>query len=62
MFHADTAGLYNVLRAIRRYAQGYQGQVWEPSDLLVRLAQEGGTFNYPQAARPIPEDPVQRIN
>jgi 3-hydroxyacyl-CoA dehydrogenase len=45
MFHADTVGLYNVLRAIRRYAQGYQGQAWEPSSLLVRLAHEGGTFN-----------------
>ncbi len=26
MFHADTVGLYNVLAAMRRYADGHQGQ------------------------------------
>lgn len=42
MFHADTVGLYNVLRAIRRYSSGYQGTAWEPAALLIRLAREGG--------------------
>jgi 3-hydroxyacyl-CoA dehydrogenase len=45
MFYADTVGLYNVLRSIRHYAQGYQGQAWEPAPLLVRLAAEGRRFN-----------------
>jgi 3-hydroxyacyl-CoA dehydrogenase len=45
MFYADTIGLYNVLRAIRRYAQGYQGQTWESAPLLTRLADSGGKFN-----------------
>src|SRR5262249_14880460 len=43
MFHADTIGPYNVLRGVRSYAArasreyGYQGQVWEPAPLLIRL-------------------------
>ncbi len=45
MFYADAVGLYNVLRAIRRYAKGYQGQAWEPAPLLVKLVETGGTFN-----------------
>ncbi len=45
MFHADTVGLYNVLESMRRYAQGYQGQAWEPAPLLLRLAEAGGSFN-----------------
>jgi 3-hydroxyacyl-CoA dehydrogenase len=45
LFYADTVGLYNVLRAIRGYAEGYQGQDWKPAPLLVRLAEAGRTFN-----------------
>jgi 3-hydroxyacyl-CoA dehydrogenase len=45
MFYADTVGLYNVLRAIRGYAEGWQGRAWEPAPLLVRLAEAGRTFN-----------------
>jgi 3-hydroxyacyl-CoA dehydrogenase len=51
MLYADTVGPFNVLRAIRAYiARGardyaYQGQVWEPAPLLVRLAQTGQVFN-----------------
>jgi 3-hydroxyacyl-CoA dehydrogenase len=51
MLYADTVGPFNVLRAVRAYAAraaseyAYQGQVWEPAPLLVRLAQTGQTFN-----------------
>jgi 3-hydroxyacyl-CoA dehydrogenase len=51
MLYADLVGPFNVLRAVRRYAAraaseyGYQGRVWEPAALLVRLAQSGGSFN-----------------
>ena len=45
MFYADRIGLDKVLQAMRRYAQGYQGQAWEPAPLLERLARAGGTFN-----------------
>jgi 3-hydroxyacyl-CoA dehydrogenase len=45
MFYADTVGLYNVLRAMRRYATGHQGAAWQPAPLLVQLAESGGQFN-----------------
>ncbi|MFL6601650.1 MAG: 3-hydroxyacyl-CoA dehydrogenase NAD-binding domain-containing protein [Steroidobacteraceae bacterium] len=51
MLYADMVGPYNVLRAIRGYAEratadyGYQGKTWEPASLLVRLAETGGMFN-----------------
>ncbi len=45
MFHADSVGLYNVLRAMRRYAKGYQGPAWLPAPLLLKLAEEGRNFN-----------------
>ncbi|MYM72010.1 3-hydroxyacyl-CoA dehydrogenase [Duganella sp. FT134W] len=45
MFYADTVGLPNVLAAIRKYAQGHQGQAWQPAPLLQKLATEGGSFN-----------------
>ena len=45
MFYADTVGLPNVLAAIERFRKGYQGNTWEPSPLLVKLAAEGKTFN-----------------
>ncbi len=45
MFHADQVGLYNVLRAMRGFAAGYQGGAWQPAPLLVELAGSGRTFN-----------------
>ena len=45
MFYADSVGLYNVLTAMRRYAKGHEGKAWEPSPLLVQLAETGQTFN-----------------
>jgi 3-hydroxyacyl-CoA dehydrogenase len=45
MFYADTVGLPNVLASIRHYAKGHHGDAWRPAPLLVRLAEEGKTFN-----------------
>src|SRR5581483_11799765 len=51
MLYADTVGPYNVLRAIRGFAEraardyGYQGQPWEPAPLLDGLAATGQPFN-----------------
>ena len=45
MFYADSVGLYNVLAAMRRFAKGYHGDVWEPAPLLVKLAEAGQSFN-----------------
>jgi 3-hydroxyacyl-CoA dehydrogenase len=45
MFYADTVGLANVLAAIERFRNGYEGDTWVPSPLLVKLATEGKTFN-----------------
>jgi 3-hydroxyacyl-CoA dehydrogenase len=45
MFYADTVGLYNLLRTMRRLAEGYQGAAWAPAPLLLRLADSGQTFN-----------------
>jgi 3-hydroxyacyl-CoA dehydrogenase len=45
MFYADTVGLPKVLEAVEKYARGYHGEAWTPAPLLVRLAQEGKTFN-----------------
>jgi 3-hydroxyacyl-CoA dehydrogenase len=45
MFYADSVGLYNVLAAMRRYAKGHEGNAWEPSPLLVQLAEAGKSFN-----------------
>ena len=45
MFYADTVGLDKVLAAIERFQKGYQGGVWKPAPLLVRLARQGGKFN-----------------
>jgi 3-hydroxyacyl-CoA dehydrogenase len=44
MFHADTVGLFNVLRAIERFAKA-DPEFWKPAPLLQRLAAEGKTFN-----------------
>jgi len=40
MFYADTVGLYNVVRTMKRFG-------WTPAPLLARLASEGKTFNRP---------------
>jgi len=45
MFYADTVGLKNVLNTIQRFQSGYQGSVWKPAPLLVKLANEGRKFN-----------------
>jgi len=45
MFYADTVGLQNVLNSIERFQDGYQGSVWKPAPLLVKLAKEGRKFN-----------------
>jgi 3-hydroxyacyl-CoA dehydrogenase len=45
MFYADTVGLKNVLGSIQRFQSGYQGSVWKPAPLLVKLANEGRRFN-----------------
>jgi 3-hydroxyacyl-CoA dehydrogenase len=44
LFYADTVGLANILRTMRRFAVGYQGDAWEPAPLLKQLAAEGKTF------------------
>jgi 3-hydroxyacyl-CoA dehydrogenase len=43
MWYADTAGLDKVYRRISEFHQ-QQGELWEPAQLLTRLAQEGKTF------------------
>jgi 3-hydroxyacyl-CoA dehydrogenase len=45
MFYADTLGLKNVLASIEKFQAGYQGAVWKPAPLLVKLAKEGRKFN-----------------
>jgi 3-hydroxyacyl-CoA dehydrogenase len=45
MFHADTVGLDKALNSIQAFQKGYQGDVWKPAPLLVRLAGEGKKFN-----------------
>jgi 3-hydroxyacyl-CoA dehydrogenase len=45
MFYADTVGLPKVLASIEKFQKGYQGEVWKPAPLLVRLAKEGKRFN-----------------
>jgi 3-hydroxyacyl-CoA dehydrogenase len=45
MFYADTVGLKNVLNSIQKFQTGYQGEVWKPAPLLVKLAKEGRKFN-----------------
>ncbi len=44
MFHADLAGLKNVLARIREF-EARHGKLWAPAPLLVRLAGEGKTFS-----------------
>ena len=47
MQYADTIGLFNVIRAMRRFAASGRGDpaFWQPAPLLARLAGEGQTFN-----------------
>src|SRR5258706_12179232 len=45
MFYADTVGLKKVLERIETFSKGYEGRVWKPAPLLVKLAREGKTFN-----------------
>ncbi|HXX82614.1 MAG TPA: 3-hydroxyacyl-CoA dehydrogenase NAD-binding domain-containing protein [Casimicrobiaceae bacterium] len=47
MFHADTIGLYNVARSMRRFAANPHGDpgFWRPAPLLAKLAAENKTFN-----------------
>ena len=47
MFHADTVGLYNVVRTLRRFAANPHGDpgFWRPAPLLAKLAAESKTFN-----------------
>ena len=54
MFAADTAGLYNVVRSMKRFAANPHGDpgFWKPAPLLERLAAEGKTFNAPAETRP----------
>ncbi|MBP7418189.1 MAG: enoyl-CoA hydratase/isomerase family protein [Xanthomonadales bacterium] len=48
MRYADEVGLYNVVRAMRRYdaadTAGRQAGAWKPAPLLAKLAAEGGSF------------------
>jgi 3-hydroxyacyl-CoA dehydrogenase len=45
MLYADTVGLYNVARAIRRYAAQPNGDAWQIASSLAEKAENGGTFN-----------------
>jgi len=47
MQYADTIGLFNVIRAMHRFAATGRGDpaFWQPAPLLARLAAEGKTFN-----------------
>jgi 3-hydroxyacyl-CoA dehydrogenase len=47
MFHADTVGLFTVVRRMQQFAADPLGdpKVWQPAALLAKLAAEDGTFN-----------------
>jgi 3-hydroxyacyl-CoA dehydrogenase len=47
MFYADTVGLYNVARTMRRFAANPHGDpgFWRPAPLLEKLVAEGKPFN-----------------
>jgi 3-hydroxyacyl-CoA dehydrogenase len=46
MLYAETVGLPNVLRALRRFAAEPGADAsWQPAALLVKLADEGRSFN-----------------
>jgi 3-hydroxyacyl-CoA dehydrogenase len=52
MFHADSVGLYMVVRRMREFARagGEDSASWTPAPLLARLAAEGGSFNTAEGA------------
>jgi 3-hydroxyacyl-CoA dehydrogenase len=43
MWYADTLGLHKVCDRISEFHRQH-GELWEPAPLLIRLAQDGGTF------------------
>ncbi|SAK77683.1 fatty acid degradation protein [Caballeronia hypogeia] len=45
MLYADTVGLYNVERTMRKYAKQANGEAWEPAARVTRLAAADGRFN-----------------
>jgi 3-hydroxyacyl-CoA dehydrogenase len=47
MCYADTVGLYNVVKSMKRFAANPHAdpRFWQPAPLLARLAAEGKTFN-----------------
>ncbi|KDB06738.1 3-hydroxybutyryl-CoA epimerase [Burkholderia sp. lig30] len=45
MLYADTVGLYNVERAIRRFAAGVNGDAWRIAPSIAELAKAGRGFN-----------------
>jgi 3-hydroxyacyl-CoA dehydrogenase len=47
MLYADQVGLYNVARAMQRFAAapGGDAKFWQPAPLLAKLVAEGKTFN-----------------
>jgi 3-hydroxyacyl-CoA dehydrogenase len=47
MLYADTVGLYNVVRAMNRFAANPHADpaFWKPAPLLASLAAEGKSFN-----------------
>ena len=52
MHYADSVGLYNVVRSMRRLQKNPHGDlaVWEPAPLLAKLAAEGKSFGAPGSA------------
>jgi 3-hydroxyacyl-CoA dehydrogenase len=45
MLYADTVGLYNVERAMRKYAAQPNGDAWTPAKRVTELASQGRGFN-----------------
>ncbi|MDR5833855.1 3-hydroxyacyl-CoA dehydrogenase NAD-binding domain-containing protein [Caballeronia sp. LZ034LL] len=45
MLYADTIGLYNVDRALRKYAAQPNGDAWQPAARIAALAADNGRFN-----------------
>ena len=44
MCYADSVGLYNVERAMRRHAEGANGEAWQIAPSIVELARDGQRF------------------
>jgi 3-hydroxyacyl-CoA dehydrogenase len=45
MLYADTIGLYNVERAMRKYARQANGEAWTPATRITELVASDGRFN-----------------